>query len=138
MTILHNGESDTGTIEAWEHTTIIDSNNYHQDHYLIMELASGYLNPNLSGWKTLPLQTKDIYSEESENEDLADDKKDEPKEKDPEKKRKHNQSDTIDETQNRNNTHTIDARKQSIERQPDQTNKRKDPPQLNTAETSQE
>ena len=43
-----------------------------------------------------------------------------------------------DEAQNNSNT-TIDARKQSTERQPSyQTNKRKDPPQLNTAETSQD
>ena len=138
VTILHNGESDTGKIEAWERTTVINSNNYHRDHYLIMELARGYLNPNISGWKTVPPQTKDIHSEESENEDLTDAKEDEPKEKDPDKKRKHNQSDTTDETQNRNNTHTIDARKQSIERQPpDKTNKRKDPPQPNTTVTQQ-
>ena len=94
VTILHNGESDTGKIEAWERTTVIDSNNYHQDHYLIMELARGYLNPNFSGWKTLPLQTKDLYSEESENEDLADEKEDEPIEKDPEKN-----ENTISQTQ---------------------------------------
>ena len=85
MTILHNGESDTGKIEAWERTTVINSNRYHQDHYLIMELARGYLNPNLSGWKTVPPQSKDIHSEESENEDLTDAKEDEPKEKDPNK-----------------------------------------------------
>ena len=85
VTILHNGESDTGKIEAWERTTIINNNNYHQDHYLIMELARGYLNPTFSGWETLPSQTEDIHSEENENEDPANENKDEPKGKDPEK-----------------------------------------------------
>ena len=85
MTILHNGESDSGKIEAWERTTVIHNNNYHQDHYLIMELARGYLNPNFSGWKTLPSRTDDIRSEESENEDPANEKEDEPNEKDPKK-----------------------------------------------------
>ena len=85
VTILHNGESDIGKIEAWERTTIINNNNYHQDHYLIMELARGYLNPHSSGWKILPSQTEDIHSEESENEYLANENKDEPKGKDPEK-----------------------------------------------------
>ena len=85
VTILHNGESDTGKIEAWGRTTLINNNNYHQDHYLIMELARGYLNPNISGWKIVPSQTKDIHSEESEIEDLANEKEDEPKEKDLEK-----------------------------------------------------
>ena len=60
VTILHNGESDTGKIEAWERSTIINNNNYHQNHYLIMELARGYLNPNSSDWKSLPLLTKDM------------------------------------------------------------------------------
>ena len=50
-----------------------------------MELARGYLNPNLSGWKITPSQTKDIHNEESENEDLTNEKEDEPKEKDLEK-----------------------------------------------------
>jgi hypothetical protein len=88
MTILHNGESDTGKIEEWERTTVINSNNYHRDHHLIMELARGYLNPNFSGLKTVPPQAKDIHSEESENEDLTDAKEDEPKEKDPDTKKK--------------------------------------------------
>ena len=86
VTILHNGGSDTGKTEAWERTLVINNNDYHQDHYLIMELARGYLNPNISGWKILPSQTKDTQNEESENEDLANEKEDEPKEKDPEKK----------------------------------------------------
>ena len=85
VTILHNGESDTGKIEAWERTTVINSNNYHQDHYLLMELARGFLNPNFSGWKTLPSLTKDLYSEENKNKDLTDENEDESKEKDPEK-----------------------------------------------------
>ena len=89
VTILHNGESDSGKIETWERTTIINNNNYHQDHYLIMELARGYLNPNLSGWKITPSQTKDILNEESENEDLTDEKEDEPKEKDLKKTKTH-------------------------------------------------
>ena len=54
-----------------------------------------------------------------------------------EKKRKDSQETNTEGAQSNSNT-TIDARKQSIERQPtDQTNKRKDPPQLNTAEISQ-
>ena len=138
VTILHNGESDPEKTEAWERTTIINKNNFHQDHYLIMELARGYLNPNLSGWKITPSQTKDIPNEESENEDPTDEKEDEPKEKDPEEKRKHTPSNTTDETKEKNNTHTIDNRKQSTERQsPNQTNKRKEPPQTNTTEIQQ-
>ena len=54
VTIIHNGEADTGKTEAWERTTVINSNNYHQNHYLIMELARGYLNPNSSEWKSYP------------------------------------------------------------------------------------
>ena len=68
VTIIHNGEADTGKTEAWERTTVINSNNYHQNHYLIMELARGYLNPNSSEWKSIPLQTKDLNSEDDENE----------------------------------------------------------------------
>ena len=55
VTIIHNDEADIGKTEAWERSTIIDNNNYHQSHYLIMELARGYLNPNSSNWKSLPL-----------------------------------------------------------------------------------
>ena len=53
------------------------------------------------------------------------------------KKRKHSQGTNTEGAQSNSNT-TIDARKQSIERQPtNQTNKRKDPPQPNTTEISQ-
>ena len=55
VTIIHNGEADIGKTEAWERSTIIHNNNYHQNQYLIMELARGYLNPNSSNWKSLPL-----------------------------------------------------------------------------------
>jgi hypothetical protein len=61
VAILHNGESDMGETEAWERTTVINSNNFHQDHYLIMELARGYLNPHFSGWVTIPIHTKDPW-----------------------------------------------------------------------------
>jgi hypothetical protein len=50
-----------------------------------MELARGFLNPNFSGWKTLPSLTKDLYSDENKNKDLTDENEDESKEKDPEK-----------------------------------------------------
>ena len=39
-----------------------------------MELARGYLNPNSSDWKNLPLLTKDMNSEDYENEDPLDEK----------------------------------------------------------------
>ena len=65
-----------------------------------MELARGYLNPNFSGWKTIPIQTKDLYNEESESEDPVDEKEDELEKKEPEKKRKHNQTDTTGGAQN--------------------------------------
>ena len=45
MTILHHGESDIGQSEAWERNTVISSKQYHYDHYLLMELTRGYLNP---------------------------------------------------------------------------------------------
>ena len=75
VAIIHNGEADTGQTEVWERTTVINSNNYHQNHYLIMELARGYLNPNSSEWKSTPLQTKDLNSEDDENEDPVDEKR---------------------------------------------------------------
>jgi len=34
-----------------------------------MELARGYLNPNSSNWKNLPLPTKDMNNDDGENED---------------------------------------------------------------------
>ena len=74
VTIIHNGEAGIGKTEAWERSTIINNNNYHQNHYLIMELARGYLNPNSSHWKSLPLLTKDMNSQDVENEDPIDEK----------------------------------------------------------------
>ena len=133
----HNGEADIGKTEAWERSTIINNNNYHQSHYLIMELARGYLNPNSSNWKSLPILTKDMNSEDDENEDPIDEEEEKEEDKRTEKKRKHSQETNTEGAKEYSNT-TIDARKQSIERQPtNQTNKRKDPPQLNTAEVSQ-
>ena len=70
-----------------------------------MELARGYLNPNLSGWKITPSQTKDIPNEESENEDLTDETEDEPKKKDTEKKRKHTLPDITQMKQKEKTTH---------------------------------
>ena len=102
-----------------------------------MELARGYLNPNSSNWKSLPLLTKDMNSEDDENEDPIDEEEEKEEDKRTEKKRKHSQETNTEGAQSNSNT-TIDARKQSIERQPtNQTNKRKDSPQLNTAEISQ-
>ena len=102
-----------------------------------MELARGYLNPNSSNWKSLPLLTKDMDSDDDENEDPIDEEEKKEEDKRTEKKRKHSQETNTEEAQSNSNT-TIDARKQSIERQPtNQTNKRKDPPQPNTAEISQ-
>jgi hypothetical protein len=65
VTTIHNGEADIGKTEAWERSTIINNNTYHQSHYLIMELARGYQTPNSSDWKSLRLLTKDMDSEES-------------------------------------------------------------------------
>ena len=72
ITIIHNGEADIGKKEAWERSTIINNNDFHQNHYLIMELARGYLNPNKSNWKSLPLLTKDIDNDDDENDDTTD------------------------------------------------------------------
>ena len=72
VTIIHNGEADIGETEAWKRSTIINNNNYHQNHYLLMELARGCLNPNSSDWKSLPLLTKDMNNEDDENEDPVD------------------------------------------------------------------
>jgi len=138
VTIIHNGEADIGKMEAWERSTIIHNNNFHQNHYVIMELARGYLNPNSSNWESLPLLTKNIDSDDDENEDPTDEEEKKEEDKRTEKKRKHNQETNTEEAQNNSNT-TIDARKQSTERQPSyQTNKRKDPPQTNTTKTPQE
>ena len=86
VTIIHNGEADIGKTEAWERSTIINNNNYHQSHYLIMELARGYLNPNSSNWKSLPLPTKDMNSEDDENEDPIDEEEEKEEDKRTEKK----------------------------------------------------
>jgi hypothetical protein len=37
-----------------------------------MELAGGYLNPNSSYWKSVPLFTKDMNSDDDKNEDHTD------------------------------------------------------------------
>ena len=102
-----------------------------------MELARGYLNSNTSNWKSLPLFSKDMDSDDDENEDPTDEEEKKEKGERTEKKRKHSRETNTEEAQSNSNT-TIDARKQSIESQPtNQTNKRKDPPQPNTAEIPQ-
>ena len=50
-----------------------------------MELARGYLNPNSSDWKNLPLLTKDINSEDDENEAPLDEKEEKEEDKRTEK-----------------------------------------------------
>ena len=50
-----------------------------------MELARGYLNPNSSDWKSLPLLTKDMNSEDDENEEPVDEKEEKREEKKTEK-----------------------------------------------------
>ena len=137
VTIIHNGEADIGKTEAWERSTIIHNNNYHQNHYLIMELARGYLNPNSSNWKSLPLLTKDVDSDDDMKRDPTDEEEKKEEDKRTENKRKHEQETNTEEAQSNSNT-TINARKQSTERQPsNQTNKRKDITQTNIAEITQ-
>ena len=85
VTIIHNGETDIGKTEAWERSTIINNNNYHQSHYLLMELARSYLNPNSSDWKSLPLLTKDMNNEDDENEDPIDEEEENEEDKRTEK-----------------------------------------------------
>ena len=75
-----------------------------------MELARGYLNPNSSNWKNLPLSTKDMNNDDGENEDLIDEEEEKEEEKKTEKKRKHNQETNTEGTQSNSNT-TINARK---------------------------
>ena len=54
-----------------------------------MELARGYLNPNSSNWKSVPLFTKDMDNHDDENEDPIDEEKKKEEDKRTEKKRKH-------------------------------------------------
>ena len=50
-----------------------------------MELARGYLNPNSSDWKSLPILTKDMNSEDDENEDPIDEEEEKEEDKRTEK-----------------------------------------------------
>ena len=85
VTIIHNDEADIGKTEAWERSTVINNNNYHQNHYLLMELARGYLNPNSSDWKSLPILTKYMNSEDEKNEDPIDEEEEKEEDKRTEK-----------------------------------------------------
>ena len=76
-------------------------------------------------------------SDDDGKRDPTDEEEKKEEDKRTENKRKHERETNTEEAQSNSNT-TINARKQSIERQPsDQTNKRKDIPQTNIAEIPQ-
>jgi hypothetical protein len=65
VTIIHKGDSDIGQSEAWERNTVISSEQYHHNHYLLMELARGYLNPRDSRWTKI--LSENLHNEDNEN-----------------------------------------------------------------------